>query len=100
VATLGVIDKSKPRVKYKAKNEKEMEAREAKVQKLTNMGKEIVGEELHFNDIGSIWAFFVGESSFLKKKKNKKKGTKAKRKDSLLKEKKMLLDQRKKYKGE
>ncbi len=87
-------------MKYKAKNEKEMEAREAKVQKLTNMGKEIVGEELHFNDIGSIWVFFVGECSFLKKKKNKKKGTKAKRKDSLLKEKKMFPDQRKKYKGE
>jgi hypothetical protein len=54
VATLNVINKSKPRVKYKIKNEKEMEAREAKVQKLANMGKEIVGEELHFNDIGSI----------------------------------------------
>jgi hypothetical protein len=39
VATLGVIDKPKPRMKYKAKNEKEMEAREAKVQKLTNMGR-------------------------------------------------------------
>jgi hypothetical protein len=54
VATLGVIDKSKPRMKYKVKNEKEMEARETKVQKFTNMGKEIVREELHFNDIGSI----------------------------------------------
>jgi hypothetical protein len=31
VATLGAIDKSKSKVKYKAKNEKEMEAREAKV---------------------------------------------------------------------
>ncbi len=54
VATLGVIDKSKSKVKYKAKNEKEMEAREAKVRELTNMGKEMVGGELHFDDIGSI----------------------------------------------
>jgi hypothetical protein len=42
----------------------------------------------------------VGECSFLKKKKNKKKGTKAKRKDSLLKERKMFPAQRKIYKGE
>ncbi len=54
VATLGVIDKSKSKVKYKAKNEKEMEAREAKVQELANIGKEMVGEELHFDNIGSI----------------------------------------------
>ncbi len=45
VATLGVIHKSKSKVKYKVKNEKEMEAREAKVQELANMGKEMVGEE-------------------------------------------------------
>ncbi len=45
VATLGVIHKSKSKVKYKAKNEKEMKAREAKVQELANMGKEMVGEE-------------------------------------------------------
>ncbi len=54
VATLGVINKSKSKVKYKAKNEKQMEAREAKVQELGNMGKEMVGEELRFDDIGSI----------------------------------------------
>jgi hypothetical protein len=39
VATLGVIDKSKSKVKYKAKNENQMEVREAKVQELANMGK-------------------------------------------------------------
>jgi hypothetical protein len=38
----------------------------------------------------------VGDCSFLKKKKNKKKGTKAKRQDSLLKERKMFPAQRKK----
>ncbi len=54
VTTLGVIDKSKSKVKYKAENEKEMEAREAKVQELANIGKEMVGEELHFDNIGSI----------------------------------------------
>ncbi len=54
MATLGVIDKSKSKVKYKAKNEKEMEAREAKVQELASIGKDMVGEELHFDDIGSI----------------------------------------------
>jgi len=37
VAKLGVIDKSRFKVKYKAKNDKEMEAREAKVQDLANM---------------------------------------------------------------
>jgi hypothetical protein len=41
-------------VKYKAKNENQMEVREANVQELANMGKEMVGEELRFNDIGSI----------------------------------------------
>jgi hypothetical protein len=60
VATLGVINKSKSKVKYKAKNEKQMEAREAKVQELGNMGKEMVGEELRFDDIGSIQAFVMG----------------------------------------
>ncbi len=39
VATLGVIDKSKSKVKYKPKNENQMEVREAKVQELANMGK-------------------------------------------------------------
>jgi hypothetical protein len=41
-------------VKYKAKNEKEMEVKEAKVQELANMGKEMVGQELRFANIGSI----------------------------------------------
>ncbi len=54
VATLGVINKSKSKVKYKAKNENQMEVREANVQELANMGKEMVGEELRFDDIGSI----------------------------------------------
>jgi len=45
VATLGVIHKPKSNMKYKAKNENEMKAREAKVQEFANMGKEMVGEE-------------------------------------------------------
>jgi hypothetical protein len=42
----------------------------------------------------------MGKCSLLKKKKNKKKGTKVKRKDSLPKEREMFLAQGKKYKGE
>jgi hypothetical protein len=45
------------------------------------MGKEMLGEELHSNDVENIHAFVARDGSPKKKKKNQKKGTKAKRKN-------------------
>jgi len=46
VATLIVADKVKPKQKYKFKKEKENGAKEVEMQKLANIGKEMLGEEL------------------------------------------------------
>jgi hypothetical protein len=63
------------------------------------MGKEMVGEELHFKDIENIQGFVARECCPPKEKKNsQKKGIKVEKKDSLPKQRKVSLAQRKKHK--
>jgi len=99
VTTSSVVDKLNPKWKYKFKKEKEIEAKEAKVYELAKMGKEMVGEELHFEDIENIWTFVAREGCPPKeKKKSRKKGIKVERKDASPKQKQISLAQRKKDK--
>ncbi len=69
---MSVADKPKPKWKSKFKKRNEAkEAKEAKVLKLAKMRKEMLGEELHSNDVESIHVFITRKGSPQKRKKRK-----------------------------
>jgi hypothetical protein len=67
-----VINKPKPKWKSKFKKRNEAkEAKEVKVLEFAKMGKEMLREELHSNDLKSIHTFVAREGSPQKRNKRK-----------------------------